>query len=105
LSILPGGAIDELFQDGIIERDADDEILDYWADLEPFLEDMDELSGFQLLEVRFSISRVLSACNSAKGDVIVVRLCPMNCLSMEINCRSHAAWRCAFPIQIGSFGS
>ena len=54
-SILPGQAIDQLFQDGILEPDAGDSILDCWADLEPSLQQTDELGGFQFLEVRSSL--------------------------------------------------
>jgi asparagine synthase (glutamine-hydrolysing) len=54
-SLLPGETIDSLFHDGLLPPDAGDEILECWADLEPLLEDTDELGGFQFLEMRSSL--------------------------------------------------
>ena len=55
LSILPGNEVDSLFQDGLIEPDCGDTILDCWADLRSAVEDTDELGAFQYLEVRSTL--------------------------------------------------
>jgi asparagine synthase (glutamine-hydrolysing) len=52
LSILPGPAIDGLFQDGMVPADAGDKILQSWTDLTELMEGTDELGGFQYIEVR-----------------------------------------------------
>lgn len=54
-SLAPGDQVDALFQDGLLPPDAGDRILDCWADLEPLMENTDELGGFQLLEVRSTL--------------------------------------------------
>lgn len=54
-SILPGGAIDNLFHDGILPYGAGDKILEYWEDFNFLIEDIDELGGFQFVEVRSSL--------------------------------------------------
>lgn len=54
-SILPGQAIDNLFYDGLLSRDTGDRILDCWNDLEPLMENTDELGGLQFLELRSSL--------------------------------------------------
>src|SRR5207247_6544551 len=55
LSILPGATIDGLFQDGIVPDDAGDKILECWEDLNELMTDMDELGGFQYVEVRSTL--------------------------------------------------
>jgi len=54
-SILPGEAIDNLFQDGILEQGSGDKILDYWEDFNDLIEHTDELGGFQYIEIRSSL--------------------------------------------------
>jgi asparagine synthase (glutamine-hydrolysing) len=54
-SLLPGEAIGELFQDGLMPPNADDAILDCWRDLPPLMTETDELGGFQFLEMRSSL--------------------------------------------------
>ncbi len=54
-SIMPGDTIDALFQEGMLPADAGDSILECWGDLKPFIEDSDELGGFQFLEIRSSL--------------------------------------------------
>jgi asparagine synthase (glutamine-hydrolysing) len=54
-SILPGAEIDGLFQDDLLAADAGDRILECWADLEPAVNETDELGGFQFLEIRSSL--------------------------------------------------
>ena len=51
LSIAPGTTIDGLFQDGLLPEGAGDRILQCWEDLNPMMENTDDLSGFQFLEV------------------------------------------------------
>ena len=55
LSILPGPAIDGLFQDGIVPADAGDRILNCWEDLKELMTETDELGGFQYVEVRSTL--------------------------------------------------
>jgi asparagine synthase (glutamine-hydrolysing) len=55
LSLLPGKEIDDLFQDGVLERDAGDKILECWKDLLPLMGETDELGGFQFLEMRSTL--------------------------------------------------
>jgi asparagine synthase (glutamine-hydrolysing) len=55
LSILPGDQVDSLFQDGLLERDAGDRILECWADLTDLMRATDELGGLQFLEVRSTL--------------------------------------------------
>ena len=55
LSIASGETIDGLFHDGLLPQDAGDRILDCWSDLHPLMENADELSGFQFLEVHSTL--------------------------------------------------
>jgi asparagine synthase (glutamine-hydrolysing) len=55
LSLLPGGQVEELFQDGLLTENSGDSILDCWSDLENLMEKTDELGGFQFLEVRSTL--------------------------------------------------
>lgn len=55
LSLLPGSEIDSLFEDGMLDPDAGDKILDSWKDLEPLMSETDELGGFQFLEMRSTL--------------------------------------------------
>jgi asparagine synthase (glutamine-hydrolysing) len=54
-SLMPGETIDALFVEGILPTQESDSILECWKDLEPLIEDTDELGGFQFLEVRSSL--------------------------------------------------
>jgi asparagine synthase (glutamine-hydrolysing) len=54
-SILPGPAIDSLFQDGLLGPAAGDTILECWSDLAPLVDANDELTGFQWLEIQSSL--------------------------------------------------
>jgi asparagine synthase (glutamine-hydrolysing) len=56
LSLLPGARINSLFQDGILESDASDSILECWKDLVPLMNETDELGGFQFLEMRSTLA-------------------------------------------------
>jgi asparagine synthase (glutamine-hydrolysing) len=55
LSILPGDQVDQLFQEGLLDPDAGDRILECWADLTDLMTATDELGGLQFLEVRSSL--------------------------------------------------
>ncbi len=55
LSILPGSQVDGLFQDGLLDSDAGDRILDTWDDLTHLMAETDELGGLQFLEVRSTL--------------------------------------------------
>lgn len=54
-SILPGETINELFQPGLLPQDAGEKVLEYWGELEPLMKNVDELGGFQMLEIRSSL--------------------------------------------------
>ncbi len=55
LSLLPGNGVDRLFQDGALEANAGDAILDCWASLTDLMSETDELGGFQFIEVRSTL--------------------------------------------------
>ena len=55
LSLLPGPEIDELFQEGLLEANTGDAIVECWRDLEPLMSDTDELGGLQYLEIRSTL--------------------------------------------------
>jgi asparagine synthase (glutamine-hydrolysing) len=54
-SIIPGEAVDSLFQDGMLPPNSGDKVLEYWEDLGGLMENTDELGGFQFLEIRSSL--------------------------------------------------
>ena len=54
-SLLPGTEIDGLFQDGMLTRDAGNELIACWNDLLPLSSGTDELGGFQFLEMRSTL--------------------------------------------------
>jgi asparagine synthase (glutamine-hydrolysing) len=54
-SIQPGPLIDSLFQPDVLAAAAGDTVLECWADHGRTIEGMDELNGFQLLELRSSL--------------------------------------------------
>jgi len=55
LSLMPGGQVDELFQDGLLDPNSGDAILNCWADLADLMTSTDELGGFQFLELRSTL--------------------------------------------------
>jgi len=54
-SIMPGQTIDGLFREERPTEGSGDRVQECWADLVPALEGLDELGGFQLLELRSSL--------------------------------------------------
>jgi asparagine synthase (glutamine-hydrolysing) len=54
-SLASAETIDGLFQDGWKNGKSDHELVGYWRPLAPQLKDVDELTGFQLLEIRSSL--------------------------------------------------
>lgn len=54
-SIMPGPAIDGLFQPDRLPERAGDSVADIWRELEPGMQLTDDLGGFQLLELRSSL--------------------------------------------------
>lgn len=54
-SIMPGDKIDGLFREGVLSAGSGDAILESWGDLKSYIDDSDELGGFQLLELRSSL--------------------------------------------------
>ena len=54
-SIASATTIRELFRDGVLQASPENMILDCWADLKYMVEKMDELGGFQLLELRSAL--------------------------------------------------
>lgn len=55
LSILPGDQVDNLFQDGLLELNSGDTILDCWESMADLMSETDELGGLQFLEVRSTL--------------------------------------------------
>jgi asparagine synthase (glutamine-hydrolysing) len=55
LSILPGGQVDGLFQDGLLNPNSGDTVLECWEDLADLMAATDELGGLQFLEVRSTL--------------------------------------------------
>jgi asparagine synthase (glutamine-hydrolysing) len=55
LSILPGGQVDDLFQDGLLDPTSGDTILECWASMADLMSETDELGGLQFLEVRSTL--------------------------------------------------
>ncbi|OAI58048.1 asparagine synthetase B, partial [Verrucomicrobiaceae bacterium SCGC AG-212-N21] len=54
-SLAPAGMVDGLFHDGVLPRETGERSLKCWRDLQPQMEYLDELGGFQLLELRSSL--------------------------------------------------
>jgi len=54
-SLAPAETIDGLFQDGATNGNPAGELVKYWRPLAPQMSEVDELGGFQLLEVRSSL--------------------------------------------------
>jgi asparagine synthase (glutamine-hydrolysing) len=55
LSLLPGSQVDDLFQDGLLDPNSGDSILECWGDLAGLMDGTDELGGLQFLEVRSTL--------------------------------------------------
>ena len=54
-SIAPASQIDALFQDDLLPREHSAQLVEYWRALLPQMEYLDELGGFQLIEIRSSL--------------------------------------------------
>jgi asparagine synthase (glutamine-hydrolysing) len=54
-SLLPGASIDSLFHGDQLTTNVDAKALECWAPLRPAMEDLDELNGFQMVELRSSL--------------------------------------------------
>lgn len=54
-SLAPTDSIDALFQDGLLPPSQSQELVGYWRDLQPQMRHLDELAGFQLIEIRSSL--------------------------------------------------
>lgn len=59
LSILPKGQVDHLFQDGLLDDNSSDAILESWAEMAELMSGTDELGGLQFLEVRSTLPNEL----------------------------------------------
>ena len=55
LSLLPGGQVEGLFQEGLLSSDAGDAILGCWQDMSELMGRTDELGGLQFLELRSTL--------------------------------------------------
>jgi asparagine synthase (glutamine-hydrolysing) len=55
LSILPGGQVEGLFHDGLLDANSGDSILESWADMSDLMSETDDLGGLQFLEVRSTL--------------------------------------------------
>ena len=56
-SIMPGETIDGLFQGEVLPENAGDAIFDCWKEFAPMIDSLDDLGGFQYLEIRSSLPR------------------------------------------------
>jgi asparagine synthase (glutamine-hydrolysing) len=54
-ALVPANAIDGLFRDDLLPEKRPHDLVDYWRALAPQMEHIDELGGFQLLEIRSSL--------------------------------------------------
>jgi asparagine synthase (glutamine-hydrolysing) len=54
-SLAPAETIDGLFRDDVLPEKKGHELVEYWHALQPQMEHIDELGGFQLLEIRSSL--------------------------------------------------
>ena len=54
-SLLPGDQVDDLFQEGILDPNPGDAILECWDGMPDLMSETDELGGLQFLEVRSSL--------------------------------------------------
>jgi asparagine synthase (glutamine-hydrolysing) len=54
-SLTPNRVIDALFQDHSVVNGKNHELIDYWQGIIPQMANMDEVGGFQLLEIRSSL--------------------------------------------------
>ena len=55
LSLLSPAGVMDLFKNQLVPLKIDDKILQTWRELEPLMENLDELTGFQFLEVRCTL--------------------------------------------------
>jgi len=55
LSLLPGEQVDGLFQDGLLDPNSGDAILESWGSMTGLMSGTDELGGLQFLEVRSTL--------------------------------------------------
>ena len=55
LSLLPGGQVDDLFQDGLLDSHSGDAIQESWASMTDLMSETDEMGGLQFLEVRSTL--------------------------------------------------
>jgi len=55
LSLLPGSQVDGLFQEGLLDSNGDDTILECWVDMANLMSATDDLGGLQFLEVRSTL--------------------------------------------------
>lgn len=54
-SLMPGRDVDALFHDGLLPADVGETAVELWRELEPDMQGLDELSAFQVLELRSSL--------------------------------------------------
>jgi len=55
LSILPGDQVEGLFQDGLLELNSGDAMLECWSSMTDLMSGTDELGGLQFIEVRSTL--------------------------------------------------
>lgn len=54
-SLLPGSEVNALFQDGLLNADTGDKILECWRDFSGLTSEIDDLGAFQFVELRSSL--------------------------------------------------
>jgi len=55
LALLPGDQVDDLFQDGLLNHDPGDTVLECWEELADLMSNTDELGGLQFIELRSTL--------------------------------------------------
>jgi len=55
LSLLPGPQVDDLFQEGLLDPNSGESLVECWRDLAELMTETDELGGLQFLEVRSTL--------------------------------------------------
>jgi asparagine synthase (glutamine-hydrolysing) len=73
-SLAPATTIDGLFHDDLLPERRGPELGDYWCGLPPQMAHMDELGGFQLLEIRSSLPDELYADKLSMAHSLEVRV-------------------------------
>jgi asparagine synthase (glutamine-hydrolysing) len=100
-SLLPGREIDALFRDGVLPRGQADDVPDFWSELQPFMEQTDELGGFQFLEMRSSLpdELLMYADKLSMAHSLEVRVPYLDREIVEYVERLHAGFKVRYGVR------